>query len=368
MRDLINLIRRRLVQLTLAVPFILLSIQQKFKTLPQGRKSIVFTLDDDRLYRDEDGSGRYAYMILNRFSEGGYNVYFYKKVNFLGFFRLGRYGRFIYSIKNLKFITRLPAHSEDICYAFDHVRKDILKFNWKKLTYVNVLKPTFCQAGEMINIPYFFHPVMYKLDQIGSVEGLRKNQRKLRIFFGGNTAKLYYDYHTVKGYNQLSRLEAINALLAVGGKIKSAEDIQKFYGILNGNNHVNECYLLRTDTTPRIGNGEWLNIVSKSDFFLCLSGTDLPMCHNAIEALAVGTIPIISYPDWFFPPLEHRKNAVEYYETYLTTASFIRRFEASPGKVNTIMLHPRLLCSEKENEQGTCFLKELREQLKEHSS
>ena len=377
-------------RITLVIPFILCKIRQSFKTLPQGRKSMLFVLDDERLYRDRDGSGRYAYLIMNSFSESGYNIYFYKKVSLLRFFQFGIRGRAIYSIKNLKFITRLPDNSEDMNLAFDSVREDILRRKWKKITYVNVLKPTFCKVGEVISIPYFLHASMYQYNVISSLEGCRENQRKMRIFFGGNTLRSGYDFQSIKNiYNQLNRHEALSAVLGAGDKrIKVVENKERFYKLLNGDNYINEFYIYQTDKLPPIVNKDWLNIVSKSDFFLCFSGTDLPMCHNAIESLAVGTIPIISYPDWFFPPLEHRKNAIlysgkedlinkinevfemssdeieamrknaiMYYENNLSRVSFMDRFEASTAKVNTIMLHPRLICNERENEEGRHILK-----------
>jgi len=110
------------------------------------------------------------------------------------------------------------------------------------------------------------------------------------------------------------------------------------------------------------------------------------MCHNVVESLAVGTIPIIGYPDWFFPPLEHRKNAIiysgkedlmqkvhevfemssddiadmrknviDFYEKYMTAEYFMRRFEASSGKVDTIMLHPRMVCDQKKTRKASVF-------------
>lgn len=38
----------------------------------------------------------------------------------------------------------------------------------------------------------------------------------------------------------------------------------------------------------------------------------MPLCHNAIESMAVGTIPVTNYPDWFFPSLEHLKNCIRF--------------------------------------------------------
>ena len=374
--------------------YLICSFQQKLRTLPENTRSIMVTLDEENLYRDNDGDGRYAYLFLNRFSEAGYNVYFYKHISLLGFVGLRKYGRMIYSIKNLKFISKPPVQTETMIYAFDSVREDLLSLHWKKLTYVNLIRPTFCQVGKKLNIPYFFHPFKYQSNKYRNFEQLRSNARKIRIFFGGNACEAYVNnqYHDLRLYNQMSRLEAIQAIVGTSPRIKTINKVNEFYSFLDSHNndYSNECYLLQTDKVPYVNMKNWFEIVSKSDFFLCLSGIELPMCHNTLEAMAVGTIPILSYPDWFFPRLEHGKNAiiysgkedlikklnevfamsskdikkmqenvVEYYEKYQSAESFFVNYEAL-GSINTVMMHPRLICKEKENKRGEQLLSKLK--------
>jgi hypothetical protein len=389
-----KIVKRGWYLLGLIRDYIICSIQQKLKVLPENNKSIVVTLDEENLYRDNDGDGRYAYLFLNRFSESGYNVYFYKHVSLMGYVGLRKYGRLIYSIGNLKFISKPPARTETVIYAFDSVREDLLSHHWKKLTYVNLLRPSFCQVGEKLNIPYFFHPNIYQLNQHKNLEHLRKNIRKIRIFFGGNACENYINnqYHDLRIYNQIPRFDAIQAILDTNTKIKTVKKVNEFYDFLNNHNndYSNECYLLQTDMLSHANTKDWFETVSKSDFFLCLSGIELPMCHNTIEAMAVGTIPILGYPDWFFPSLEHGKNAIiysgkedlrkklnevftmsskeikemqknviEYYQKNLTPESFFVHYEAL-GSVNTVMMHPRLICREKENKRGEQLLSNLK--------
>jgi hypothetical protein len=112
--------------------------------------------------------------------------------------------------------------------------------------------------------------------------------------------------------------------------------------------------------------------------------------------MAVGTIPLIGYPEWFFPPLEHKKNAivydgkedlirkfnevlnmspdeikkmrehvVDYYEQYLSAESFIRKFESQEGRIFTIMMHPRLVCKKEVVEIGRKLYNDLYTRLGE---
>jgi hypothetical protein len=95
--------------------------------------------------------------------------------------------------------------------------------------------------------------------------------------------------------------------------------------------------------------------------------------------MSVGTIPIISYQDWFFPALEHMKNAIvysgkddllikirqvlempasevqelskrvmDYYDKYLAPVFFKERFENNNESICTLMLFPKIKLAEKE--------------------
>jgi len=106
----------------------------------------------------------------------------------------------------------------------------------------------------------------------------------------------------------------------------------------------------------------WLDTLSKSDFFLALPGDIRPMCHNIIEAMAVGAVPITNYPEWFHPRLEDMKNCIvfgdkddlikkinkvlkmgnskvremreetlKYYDNHLSPRSFVNKIESVKG-------------------------------------
>lgn len=367
------------------------------KRLPPHRKTIVFYIENDDLYRHD--MGRYPYLLLNKFSQSGYNVYFYKDVNtFQKYLNLGKYGRFIYSIPHAKVISKLPKQlsGEDSLFAFDAVNESLLHHKWKKWIYVNMCKPVICQLGEVVWIPYSLHPAAFKNGIDRTIEKLRSNSRKLKIIFAGNSVAKGYSLKKLKDwYSKLTRHEGITAVLEIGGKIKNIENVGEFRKAIRTGNYVNECRLLRTDRSVRLNIKDYWDIISRSDFFLGLSGTDYPMCHNVIESMAVGTIPVMGYGEWFSPPLEHEKNAIiysdaqdlkakirdvlnmdeaaiqkmrgnviEYYEKHLANRNFVRRVEADQGKIMTMMLHPRLVCKPEEDEAGTKFIQELNRQVK----
>lgn len=348
---------------------------QRVKRLPPADKNILFTLADER--RDEE-IPRHYYLMLNFFAEAGYNVYVYKKPSFRFFKRLGPMGgRYLYSVRNVKFITALPERTDEVIYAFDHEDPDeaMLARKWKKLVYFNSLKPASWKVGRgAVWMPYPMSPYVYRSGASRRLETFRRNRRKLRALFVGNTKKEYYDNPALKKYGQLTRLEALKVLRSSGRKFVDRPDARELDRLLNGEPRQ-EC-VISDYSKLKIDPDRWLDVLSRSDFFICLSGADYPMCHNCVEAAAVGTIPILSYADWFNPPMEHRQNAIvysgaedlpkkidevmglsvgeiekmrnnviQYYEDHLSPRSFVRQFESRP-EAHTVILLPKVLCAE----------------------
>ena len=369
----------------LFVRYVYAKFRQFNVRLKGNKKTILFTLEDDRLFRDNDDSGRNAYMALDNFSEAGYDVYLYKKFNFSAYKKLGKYGRPICLIRNLKIVDKLPLSTDDMIYAFDTFVKEAVTRAWKKKVYVNIAKPADYFMGDMVWMPYFTHPLVHQFKKNNTLEPFRETKRNIRVFFGGNTSKQHYDNPNLRIYfNHMTRREGIRAILSLGESVELYSDAQCFYDRISTLEYIKKCILLQTDHTFPIKTQNWLKIVSKSDFFLCLPGSDMPMCHNAFESMAVGTIPIISYADWFFPALEHGKNAIvfsgkddllvklnevlnmakddidkmrknveRYYDDYLTAKQFVNKFEQMNGNLSTIMLHPRINCTPVEAEEAS---------------
>ncbi|EMI17354.1 ATPase [Rhodopirellula maiorica SM1] len=61
--------------------------------------------------------------------------------------------------------------------------------------------------------------------------------------------------------------------------------------------------------TP-IAPSQWLPFLAQHRFFVCCPGAAQPMCHNLIEAMSVGTIPLIEYGDRLRPQLTDGENAI----------------------------------------------------------
>jgi len=53
-------------------------------------------------------------------------------------------------------------------------------------------------------------------------------------------------------------------------------------------------------------------VLERFDFFLALPGVVMPLCHNLVEAMSVGCIPIIQYAHLLDPPLRHTHDCLSF--------------------------------------------------------
>jgi hypothetical protein len=120
--------------------------------------------------------------------------------------------------------------------------------------------------------------------------------------YAGNVDTLYQNpmFHDL--FHILSRYEIVEHLRSFDRTTIISTDDQ-LREVLAG--ECRDRLVLIDSSRLRVNQEHWLELVASSDFFLCAPGVVHPPAHNAVEAMAVGTIPLINYPDWFFPPLRH---------------------------------------------------------------
>ena len=383
-------------RIKLAIPIIQLfpsylkdSLIHQIIPLKKSDKRIIFTLDDEFLYRNDGGFGREAFYVLNTFSEGGYNVYFYRPSDFRSYWRLGFLGRLIYRIENLRFVSKLPVDTKNFIYAFDAIRPDFLKLSWKRLVHVNIKKSATCTIGNLIPMQFYMIPFIYAFGLDKKLVQYRNLKRKYRIFFGGSLNAVYYDspFFKNKYPHLMTRLEGVRAVRGSeidNWFIDNEEDLSK---LINNKTYFNGLIIVEIKTSFPIQSKDWLKFLGQSDFFMCFSGTDYPICHNSVEAMAVGSIPILAYADWFWPPLEHGKNAIvytdkedmikkiklvmnmsqeeiqrlrkgvlEYYDQYFSKGHMARTYESQAKSISTMTLFPKIVSDEKDDIKAKEFM------------
>ena len=252
-----------------------------------------------------DEMGRLLYSILNIFATNGYRVELFDNIDFSA---LDKYGQQVPSLDNLTLVDMIPDNTEDRLYLFDRADKSCSKRRWQKKIQVKFDIFSTYRLTDPLFMPYPVHPLLSGADLPQRLEQLRKNQKKLRIFFSGDT-KGYTRNRIHYPNTKLPRLEVINTLLEQrADRTIHVKDEDTLRELLDGD-FVDSCVIVDTGSMW-IDPQEWLPDLSKSDFFICPPGYCMPMCHNVIEAMAVGSIPIINYPEWFNPTLRHMENCI----------------------------------------------------------
>jgi hypothetical protein len=256
-----------------------------------------------------DEMGRLLYAILNVFATNGYQVILYDNINFS---ELDKYGQLVPSMNNLTLVNTVPECSSHMFYLFDREDKSCSDHQWKRKIQIKFDTFSTYRITEPVFMPYPVHPLLAGADLPQRLEIFRKNEKRLRIFFSGDT-KGYTNNRIHYPNTKLPRLEVINTILdELGDRTIHVEDDAALKELFAGDFN-NSCVIVDTGKMW-VDPADWLPRLSKTDFFICPPGYSMPMCHNVIEAMAVGSVPIINYPEWFNPPLRHMENCVSFYD------------------------------------------------------
>ncbi|HWQ94353.1 MAG TPA: glycosyltransferase [Gammaproteobacteria bacterium] len=309
--------------------------------------------------------GRLLYSLLNAFSSTGYRISLF---NNLAPDSLEKYGKLVFSLEGLTLIDSPPTNPEDWIYLYDKEDKALGKYEWrKKIEVRDDLFSSYCFKNPVI-MPFPVHPVHSGPDLEQRLQQCRGSEKKVRVFFSGDT-KNYGRNRIRYPKAKLPRLEVINTVLErMGDDAILVKDLSTL-SELHDSAYTNKCVIVDT-SRMWIDDREWLRNLAKADFFLGPPGIVMPMCHNIVEAMAVGTVPITNYPEWFDPKLTHMENCIAFddkddlinkirsvlemgadqiarmqanalghYETHLRASAFTRGLELHPDRRIIVLIY-----------------------------
>ncbi len=225
-----------------------------------------------------------------------------------------------------------------------------------------------------LEMPYPVYPFVDFRLRGESLEPYRNRERTVAAFFSGNLSQ--YEKHRRKWAHdgrpnrahmgRPERLQVIGSLLE-----RTPPDRLEVIGTPAGRRKL----FRRTEPTEKLviatvksSPERWPEELSRCRFFVAAPGNFMPPCHNAVESLALGVVPIISYPEWFRPHLQdgvnclvyrdlvslHRaldralgmgpeevrrlqEGAARYYDAYLDPRRVLQRLEGRTGEVRLFM-------------------------------
>ena len=310
-------------------------------------------VDLDRTFPDIHDR-RYFFLILQTLLDAGYRVDVVWKISFGDYRRLYRtYEGFITKLRGVRIVARSPEPSKSALLFTN--RPANAKVGWKKIVELDCDVLAARDAEPELVMPYFMHPEQYKYEARRRVAGMRANRRRLRILFSGNLAR--EDYQNPLPGDKLTRFEIAQALQTMSG-IELPTEEKEFREMFL---RAHKPCVIHDRRGFAVADANWLETIAQSDFFLCLPGSRMPLCHNVIEAMAVGTIPILNYGEWLNPPLRHgdtcigfntlaelrerieeilnldensverfRQNVINYYEEHASPRGFRQKLEELP--------------------------------------
>lgn len=165
----------------------------------------------------------------------------------------------------------------------------------------------------------FFHPILFHPNMITQAayrradELARNTERPVGILFGGNCDEATYTSSNMAlEYGILNRIEISRlAKRMPDDKVFFPTSRDAFETAL-GNGELKNRLVWIDTTLFRIPQAEWLNLVSKSRFFICTPGVRYPYCQNLNEAMACGSVPLLQFPDAYYPPLVNGENCLSF--------------------------------------------------------
>lgn len=174
----------------------------------------------------------------------------------------------------------------------------------EKIVYVDY-EWRVCQGEEEIAFPFFVHPWVSSLS---APKG--KEPRPSRLFFAGNTEPGKYDKDVIRGlYGMLSRREMLKI---ANESIPSCQIFRPGDAEAWLNSNEAHGFVFCETQHCKIPPQRWLEALAKADFFLACPGVGMPLCHNVIEAMAAGCVPILQYREYLSPPLKHGINCLAF--------------------------------------------------------
>ncbi|WP_294303762.1 hypothetical protein [uncultured Chryseobacterium sp.] len=267
-------------------------LRLKLYTPPENDKVLLISFSNPNLYH------RFFYLMVKFYQLSGYTICY--PMNFARFRNLRNKDHYLgLIVREKKFLS---IHKKNLPPNAIEIRDEMFSPDY----FANYFKHQNKQENTF-HIPMSFHPFMYS-QEIWNHKIDTERKRFNSIFCYGNFhAQAYLDIKRTE-----FTVKTRTALLAFFMKKEKFVSVHGKKDITSADDVMNEKYVFAIKENYGIRMEDIRELLSYFNFYLCCPGVVMPLCHNVIEAMSVGTIPLIQkeYAEVMYPKLQHRTNAV----------------------------------------------------------
>ncbi|WP_294284045.1 hypothetical protein [uncultured Chryseobacterium sp.] len=286
------MINKRISQVKRVVGDAVAFLRLKLYTPPENDKVLLISFSNPNLYH------RFFYLMVKFYQLSGYTVCY--PMNFARFRNLRNKDRYLGLIVREK--NFLSIHKKNLPSNVIEIKDEMFSPDY----FANYFEHQNKQENTF-HVPMSFHPFMYS-QGIWNHKINTERKRFNSIFCYGNfDAQAYMDIRRTE-----FTVETRTGLLAFFKKKEKFVSISGKEAIVSADGAMNEKYVFAIKENYGIRMEDIRELLSYFNFYLCCPGVVMPLCHNVIEAMSVGTIPLIQreYAEVMYPNLQHRINAV----------------------------------------------------------
>lgn len=164
------------------------------------------------------------------------------------------------------------------------------------------------RASQKLQLPYPMHSSVLRSRAHRFLHTARERKRTIAILFAGQNPWRYRFTPMAKSYGLINRHHVLKTAREF---LKDQCDDQIDHDRLIQERSPQAPPAVFIDSRKwRIIPQCWLDRLGYARFFLCPPGAVHPLSHNLVEAMAVGTVPILEYGQLLNPPLVDGENSL----------------------------------------------------------